>query len=294
MAINTAAMFARTRFGEALAAVRKAAKVNGQPVKQIHVARALGYKTYDRVSRIERGESWPKDAEWEKLHTFLEMDLETRVRLETMRREGMSIADAWWTEFQDEFAETLIEFVAFEDAAAKITTCAGNLVPGLLQTREYGNAVTQHLGQHEMSRPLMKRSVELRLSRRQLFDKATPPTVEAIIGEGALRQHVGGRDTLLSQLDALVSDATERNVQFRVVPFEANATLTYMFHLFEFGGTNEKPIAAFDAMSGMTFWKARKDVQGVRAVIESLNELALPPLESLETIRSIRKELSRD
>ncbi|MFJ4739099.1 DUF5753 domain-containing protein [Streptomyces sp. NPDC088775] len=294
MAINTAAMIARTRFGEALKAVRLAARLNGQPVQQIHVARALGYKSYHRVSRMGRGETWPRDVEWEKLHKFLEMDLETRVRLETMRSEGMSIAGAWWTEFQEEFAESLIEFIAYEDAAARITTCAGNLVPGLLQTPEYGLAVTRHLGQNEMSRPLMQRSVELRVNRRRVFDKATPPVVEAIIGEGALRQHVGGIDVMLRQLDALISDATERGVLFRVVPFEANATLTYMFHLFEFGGTDERPIAAFDAMSGMTFWKARKDVQGIRGLVDSLKELARPPLESLEMIRSMRKELSRD
>ncbi|MGW3763088.1 helix-turn-helix domain-containing protein [Streptomyces sp. NPDC005131] len=292
MAINTAAMFARTRFGEKLQQARF--KARDGKIKQIQVAQAMGQKTYHRYSRMERGETWPSDKEWKAIVNCLQMDVETRVTLETMRREGMSIASAWWTEFQDEFAESLIEFIAYEDAAAKITTCAGNLVPGLFQTPEYGHAVTRHLGQNEMSRPLMQRSVELRVNRRRVFDKATPPSVEAIIGEGALRQHVGGSDVMLRQLDALIADATERGVLFRVVPFEANATLPYTFHLFEFGGTNEKPIAAFDAMSGMTFWKARKDVQGIRGLVDSLNDLALPPLESLEKIRSVRKELSRD
>ncbi|MBT2491683.1 helix-turn-helix transcriptional regulator [Streptomyces sp. ISL-96] len=294
MAVNTAAMIARTRFGAELKRVRLATRVNGEKVQQIHVARAMGLSRYDRYSRMERGETWPNDAEWLAIHTYLRMDLETRVRLETMRREGMSIASAWWTEFDNEFHESLIEFVAYEDSAQKITTCAGNIVPGLLQTTEYGRTVTSLLAKSTMSPHLVERSVELRANRRRAFGKPNPPITEAIIGEAALRQKVGGAAVMVRQLDSLVLDATQGHVTFRVIPFEAGATLTYMFHLFEFGGANENPIAAFDAMTGMSFWRNPKEVRGIRGLVDSLKSLALPPLDSLEKIRAIRKEMSRD
>ena len=145
-----------------------------------------------------------------------------------------------------------------------------------------------------MTPHLVERSVKLRTNRRQAFEKATPPSVETIIGEAALRQHVGGTDVMVSQLTSLVQDAEERRVVFRVIPYGAEVMLPYTFHLFECGEKSEKPIAAFDAMSGMSFWKNPKEVRGIRGLVDSLKELALPPLESLEMIRAIRKEMSRD
>ncbi|MFI1868281.1 helix-turn-helix domain-containing protein [Streptomyces jumonjinensis] len=294
MAINTAAMFARKRFGEELQKVRLAARVKGATVKQIQVALAMGQRSYHRYSRMERGETWPTDSEWKAIVRCLRMDLETRVRLETMRREGMSIASAWWTEFDDEFPESLITFIAYEDSAQKITTCAGNLVPGLLQTPDYGRTVTTELASSTMTPHHVGRSVELRTSRRKIFEKAAPPAVEAIIGVGALRQEVGGAAVMAGQLDSLIQDAEQRGVTFRVIPFEATATLHYTFHLFEFGGTSEMPIAAFDAMTGMSFWKSPREVRGIRGLVDSLKKLALPPMESLEMIKAIRKEMPRD
>ncbi|MEV8309382.1 Scr1 family TA system antitoxin-like transcriptional regulator [Streptomyces flavidovirens] len=88
---------------------------------------------------------------------------------------------------------------------------------------------------------MWKRSVELRANRRRAFGKPNPPATEAIIVEAALRQKVGGAAVMARQLDSLVLDATRGHVTFRVIPFEARATLTYMFHLFEFGGANENP-----------------------------------------------------
>ncbi|MET9470494.1 MULTISPECIES: helix-turn-helix transcriptional regulator [unclassified Streptomyces] len=294
MAINTAAMFARQRFGQELKKVREATRVNGARIKQIHVAQAMGLTRYDRYSRLERGESWPSDTEWKAIVKCLCMDLETRVRLETMRTEGMSIASAWWTEFADEFPESLIEFVAYEDAAQKITTCAGNLVPGLLQTPDYGRAVTSTLSKTTLSTHLVERSVELRSNRRRVFNKDTPPVVEAIIGEGALQQKVGGTEAMREQLDSLIADVTQHGVTIRVIPFSAPATLTYFFHMFEFGGTSENPVAAFDAMTGMSFEKRTREIRGIRALLDSSKELSLTPEESLEAIQAARKELSRD
>jgi hypothetical protein len=292
MAVNTAAMFARKRFGDELKRARIAAP--GGTVKQLHVAQAMGQRSYHRYSRMERGETWPTDAEWKAIVKCLQLDTETRVTLTTMRREGMSIASAWWTEFDEDFPESLITFVAYEDAARTITTCAGNLIPGLLQTPNYGRAVTSHLSKDSLSTVMVERSVELRKNRRRVFDKSTPPAVEAIIGEGALLQQVGGRTSMLEQLDSLIADITDRGVKVRIIPFSAEATLTYFFHLFEFSGASESPIAAFDGVTGMSFEKRAKEVRGIRGLLESSKELSLSPLESLEQIRAVRKELSRD
>lgn len=99
---------------------------------------------------------------------------------------------------------------------------------------------------------------------------------------------------LARQLDSLLDDAAHRRVTFRVVDFDAGATLTYFFHLIEFGGTSETPVAAFDAVTGMSFKKSPKEVREVRDFIESLRAIARTPENSLEMIKMIRKERFRD
>ncbi|MFB7512856.1 Scr1 family TA system antitoxin-like transcriptional regulator [Streptomyces sp. NPDC056144] len=96
------------------------------------------------------------------------------------------------------------------------------------------------------------------------------------------------------QLDGLLDDAANQQVTFRVVDFEASATLAYVFHQFEFGEKSEDAIAAFDAVTGMTFKKSLKEVREVRDFIESLRAIALTPEDSLELIEKIRKEISHD
>ncbi|MEU6484283.1 helix-turn-helix transcriptional regulator [Streptomyces sp. NPDC046887] len=294
MAVNTAAIVARRRFADALKAVRAAARTEtGARVKQSDVAAALGRSTIDRYSRMERGATLPDQEEWTAIATVLNMDLETRVRLETMLREAQSIESAWWREYEDEFAESLLEFVAYEDAAARITACAGNVLPGIVQTRPYAEAVTLNLDRAVLSPMQMDRSAQLREQRRGIFEKSSPPTVEVIVGEAALRQEVGGREVMAGQLDSLAEDAVSGRIALRVIPFSATATLAYMLTLLEFSGAGEKPIVAFDAMTGMTFRKQAREVRELRAYIESLRGLALPPLASLELSRRARKELSR-
>ncbi|WP_125936392.1 helix-turn-helix transcriptional regulator [Streptomyces sp. WAC 06738] len=294
MAVNLANMAARERFGQELKRVRLAARLDGKPVGQKQVAQALGYKQYHRYSRIERGETWPNDHEWEIICNLLGMDEVTRVRLSTKREEGMAIGSAWWTEFQDEFPASLIEFISYEDLARSVTTCAANLVPGLLQTADYGRAVISQLSKTTTTEHLVERSVELRMKRRGVFEKPNPPAVEAIIGEAALHQRVGGTDVMAEQLGQLIEDMTQRNVTVRVIPFHASSTLSYFFHLFEFSGTSEDPIAAFDGVTGMSFEKRAREIRGIRSLLDSARDLALPPADSLEIIRALKKELSRD
>ncbi|WP_369042259.1 DUF5753 domain-containing protein [Streptomyces sp. Midd1] len=293
MALNTAAMAARKRFGRALQEVRKGAHLpNGELVQQRDVARALGHRNYNRVSQMERGLTWPKESEWQALVKILGMDLATRVRLETMISEGKATASAWWTEFEGEFPESLIEFVAFEDAAQRITTCAVNVLPALLQTEGYARSLTTGLAGSVLTPDAVERSVELRRNRRRIFTKTNPAVVEFIFSEAALRQEAGGRAVMLEQLESLIEDGARRTVSLRVVPFSAPVPAMHTLHLLEFGGEDEKPLTAFDSMTGMTFQKRPKDVRENKYYIEAMRKLACSPLESVEVIKKTKKEMS--
>lgn len=294
MGVNLAAAAARRRFGKALQSAREAASQTGPKVQQSDVARAMGLKRYDRYSRIERGESWPKDSEWPSICRALRMDDVTKAALSAMRTEGMAIADAWWDGFKDTLPDSLIKFVAYEDAASRVTACAGNILPGLLQTREYAQALVLTVNKTVMSPHAVDRSATMRAGRRQIFDKKPPPHVEAVFSEGALSQAVGGSKVMLAQLDGLIEDAESGRVSFRIIPFAAPATLTYMFTLLEFAGEGDSPIVAVDSMTGMDFKEIPTEVREIKAYVEALRDIAEDAVTSLELIKKKRKEMARD
>lgn len=294
MAVNTAAVAVRQRFGRELKRVRENTLRDGRRVQQIDVAKALGRSTYHRYSQIERGTSWPKDDEWRTICKFLNMDAVTRATLSTMRSEGMSIASAWWTEYQEEFPESLIEFIAYEDAAQRITTCGVLGLPALLQTEAYARAMTTGVAGFVLPPGHVDRSVELRRRRRGIFEKATPTPVEFIFSEGALRQQIGGREVMVYQLASLLDDVASRPVTLRVIPFTAPATAMHMQHLLEFPGDDEKPISVLDSQTGMTLQTRPREVRETRYYIEAMRNAALSPRESVSMIQTIQKELSSE
>ncbi|MFF9073879.1 helix-turn-helix domain-containing protein [Streptomyces sp. NPDC014735] len=293
MSVNTSAVAVGRKFGEALKAARLATPGgNGRPLRQKDVADAMARGTRDRYSRLERGRAFPDAEEWKIIRSVLKMDAATQARLEALIEAGKEIADYWWREFEDEFPESLLQFVAFEDAAQRITTCAPNILPSLLQTPGYARSLTSRVAGSVLTSYAVERSVELRRKRRGVFSKPNPPIVEFLFSEAALRQVVGGKEVMLKQLDSLIEDGAARNISLRVIPFAAVAPSPYMVHLLEFGGPDDLPISAFDSMTGMSFQKRPRDIRENRYYIEAMKNLALSHLETAEMINEIRKEMS--
>ncbi|MFF5673396.1 helix-turn-helix domain-containing protein [Streptomyces hygroscopicus] len=293
MAVSTAGMVARRRFGDALKEVRvKARTASGERIKQSDAARAIKRDTIDRVSRFERGAAWPELEELTALLQLYGADVETRVRLETMLREGQAVGSAWWQEYQDDFPESLIQFIAYEDAAHQITTCAVNVLPALLQTENYARSFTTAVAGSMMPPDLVERSVTLRRRRRGIFDEPNVTPVEFIVSEAALHQQVGGPEVMAEQLVSLLDDMKTRPVTLRVVPFGAVAMPTHMVHLLEFAGADEEPTTAFDSQSGMTFQSRPKQVRETQHYIEAMRTLSLSVEETIKLIQSIIKGTS--
>lgn len=293
MAVSTAGMVARRRFGQALKSVRENARhPDGRQVKQIDAAKAIKRKTIDRVSRFERGAAWPDLHELEALLKLYGADLETSTRLRTMLKEGQAITRTWWQEYEDEFPASLIRFIAYEDAASSLTVFAVNTVPALLQTEAYARAVTVGVAGSVLPPLAVDRAVELRSKRRGIFDKQTPARVEFIMSEAALRQKTGGPDVMIEQLQAVLDDVEDRIATVRVVDFNATATVMHIMHLIEFEGTDAKPIVAYDTPTGLTFQSHPKEIREAKSVAEAMRKMSLSPHDSAELIRDIKKELS--
>ncbi len=102
----------------------------------------------------------------------------------------------WWRDYQDIFDN---EFPGFEADACRIRMFLPLVIPGLLQTADYIDAVMRSSAKPPAWR---RRATEARLRRQQILerDKATLPQLQAVITEASLLYRWGSRAERRDQL----------------------------------------------------------------------------------------------
>jgi transcriptional regulator with XRE-family HTH domain len=217
-----------------------------------------------------------------------------RERLHNLR-EG-SRAAAWWDRYREDMAPEYLTFVGYEAGAAFIRQYQGNVVPGLLQTREYAEELTVSSVAPGRVAPV----VRLRLQRQaELAKRQPPPRQYYILDEAVIRRHIGIETDpaiMPNQLMHIVDQARgDELITVRVIPFSkgAHAGLSGPFTLLEFD-ESLPDILYLDVGSRQISMISGPDPQVADYAdsFEKLVEFALPASESLEFIRSAAEDMS--
>lgn len=127
----------------------------------------------------------------------------------------------WWDGYADDVAGWLIDYVWLESRANAIHTFDITAVHGLLQTREYAEALIR-TADPDASDAQVERWVELRMARQEVLDRDDPPRLSVILDEAALQRVVGGPTIMAAQLGRL-ADSSRSNIDVRILPFRAGA-----------------------------------------------------------------------
>lgn len=109
--------------------------------------------------------------------------------------------------------------IGMEQAALSIAEYAGNVIPGLLQTREYARAAVA-AGEIDMPEEKIREVVEVRTRRQQVLARQQPPELWVVIDEAALARVAGGPVVMRNQLEHLLSTANEPGITVQIVGFE--------------------------------------------------------------------------
>src|SRR3984885_5982184 len=93
------------------------------------------------------------------------------------------------------------------------------LVPGLLQTREYAEAVVRAVAKPPVWR---ERATEARMRRQQILDRidGTAPRLVAVITEASLMYRWGSKLERREQIEHLIEMSGRSNVELRIQRFE--------------------------------------------------------------------------
>ncbi|MFD7571935.1 Scr1 family TA system antitoxin-like transcriptional regulator [Streptomyces sp. NPDC059810] len=118
------------------------------------------------------------------------------------------------------------DYAPIEQKALVLSLYANHVVHGLFQTEEYARALIAG-GYPEPTDDRVEELVEMRVARKDLFDRRPPCQIELILDESVLRRPFGSTEIMREQLTHLAECARRRNVHLLVLPLDAALTGEY-------------------------------------------------------------------
>ena len=180
--------------------------------------------------------------------------------------------------------------VLFEDKATCIHEWEMRGIPGLLQTHSYASAVIRACRPYDTEDEL-DRDAAARIERQNILVRDDPPKLWVVLGEGVLRQAVGGIRVMREQLDHLLSLAEAQGVVLQVLPFTVSDApgVDGPAALFEFDGS--PPVAYLEGWGSGRAVKDPREVAAIATALSMIKGCALSPIDSAQLMTKIRSEL---
>lgn len=243
------------------------------------LSRMLGWSEA-KVSRLETARRGIHVESVEAILKALKVNRSERERLVKLAREIRE--PAWW-EVGREIPEQLTALLDAEQRAKRITSVQLNLVPGLLQTREY---TRQIMTSSELDDDTAEARVEIRMKRQEVLDQRSAVQLRAFLDEAVFFRPIGGSGVMAEQMRHLLKVSDTSNVEIRVLPrsIGAHAGMSGAFLLFEFD--RSRPVVYIEARRSGAFIDAPEDVGLFLGSVETLESQASDPDDSRAIILS--------
>jgi hypothetical protein len=121
----------------------------------------------------------------------------------------------WWRDYSEVFEN---EFPGFENDATQIRVCMPLVLPGLLQTQDYTEAL---FGAGSRPPTWQRRALECRQRRQQILERTdgSAPKLIAVIAEASLMYRWGSRNERREQILHLVELSRRSNVELHIQRF---------------------------------------------------------------------------
>jgi hypothetical protein len=199
---------------------------------------------------------------------------------------GRSDAKAWWAPWANVVPDWFKTYVGLEGLADAAFVFESMVIPGLLQTEGYAEALT--LGTGFIRPDHAERFVAFRQARARRITDDEPLSLHAVIGEAALRLRVNGDEIRRNQLAHLAAMAELPHVNIQVIrpedgPHAAGAIGKFV--LLDFA--HVRPIAYTEVLDGAMYVQDPDGVRTYSMVADNLRQVALSPTESLALIRGL-------
>ncbi|MFS8096177.1 DUF5753 domain-containing protein [Lentzea alba] len=196
--------------------------------------------------------------------------------------------------YYDLVARTFAEYLDLEEEADLLQVVEGDVVNGLLQTKEYAHALISG-GDPYVEPAEVGRYLELRMARQERLTSENPLQLQVVLGEAALHCEVGGRAVLKRQLDHLLAVHHDLpNVDLRVLPWSAGAHPASGRHFItlRFPGSTEAEMIFSENVSFFVLQDDEPEVQRFQLAYDRVWAKALGRTGTAKLIRRVAAELS--
>jgi Domain of unknown function (DUF5753) len=196
----------------------------------------------------------------------------------------------WGDGYEPDVERQFVDFVWLESCATTIRSFAHSVVTGLLQIRQYAEAVIT-AAEWDAEPAQIARWVQLRMERQTVLHREAPSRFTVIIDEFVLHSEIGGPSVLREQLAHLLATAQLPHVDLRVLPatLGAHASPSGDFLVFTIAEPDLE-VGYTDTLGGAVYVEPPGSERFVR-VYDRLLDSALGPAKSAELIRAIGEAL---
>ena len=197
----------------------------------------------------------------------------------------------WWHSYDDVLPPWFKTAVGLEEAAALIRAYEPQVIPGLLQTEGYIQAITA-ASFPAAPAGFSQRTVALRLARQQLLSKADPPRYWVVMDETALRRPIGAPAIMREQFARLIDAAERPDITIQVIPFAAgwHPALYGMFNIFRFPGGQLPDIVYTEALTGSYYLSKPDETAKYTQALDQICAMAASPEHTITILRDTMKE----
>ncbi|MDX6345548.1 MAG: hypothetical protein QOF84_338 [Streptomyces sp.] len=282
MAANVNPTVRRRRLG---AELRKLRELKGLTAEAVAAELLV---SQSKISRLENGRRSISQRDVRDLCGVYGVDDPHMVEsLMNMARESRQ--QGWWHAFGD---VPYSVYIGLEMEAASLRTYESLIVPGLLQTRTYAEAVIFGMGPEATPAEIQKR-VDVRLKRQErVTDPELPLRLWVVVDESALRREVGGSQVMYEQLEHLADMSTLPHITVQVLPHDVGAHpgMYGAFAVLEFEDSADSSVVYLEGVTSDLYLEKHTDVQKYAMMYEHLRAQALNPEKSREFVLDVAKE----
>lgn len=266
----------RRRLGAELRRLREQKGMTAEEVAQRLMV------SQSKISRLENGRRSISPRDVRDLCDVYNVD-EPRMRNSLMEMAKESRQRGWWHEFGD---IPYSVYIGLEAEASSIRSYESSFIPGLLQTREYAEAVVMGT-QPDTDAGSIRRRVEVRLKRQdRISGEDRIENFWAVIDEAALAREVGGGAVMGDQMRRLLELGEQPNITLQVIPFirGAHPGMTGTFSLMEFPESADSTVVYFEGVTSDLYLEKDVDVRRYTGLYDHLRAAALSVAETRSLI----------
>ncbi|QHC20572.1 helix-turn-helix domain-containing protein [Streptomyces sp. GS7] len=281
MASNVNPTVRRRRLGQELRRLREAKGLTAEEVAERLLV------SQSKISRLENGRRSISQRDVRDLCGVYEVE-DHRIVDSLMQMAKDSRQQGWWHAFGD---IPYSVYIGLETEAASLRTYESLLVPGLLQTPGYAEAVIPG-AVPELAPDDLEKRIQVRMRRQErVNDTDRPLRLWVVLDESALRRVVGSHLVMREQLEQLVEVSRLPHVTVQVLPYEtgAHAGMSGTFSILEFDDAADSSVVYIEGVTSDLYLEKTNDVHKYTIMYEHLRAQALSADASREFIAEAAK-----